>query len=128
MKKKTIGLPDPGEIKGVLKEIFDDPQTQPDFVQEYSPIQEESDAAEVSAIRTAQYKGHDIEIRTTYEIRIDGDLFPGHVMVDDEGHLHCHSIPYATYGSAVDFVKSLIDIYPDTYGPNGAGRGGQDHE
>ena len=111
-----------------MKEIFDDPQTQPDFIQEYSPIQEESDAAEVSAIRTAQYKGHDIEIRTTYEIRIDGDLFPGRVMVDDEGHLHCHSIPYATYGSAVDFVKSLIDIYPDTYGPNSAGRGGQDHE
>ncbi len=122
MKKKTIGLPDPGEINGVLKEIFDDPRTQPDFVQEDSLIQEESVAMDVSATRTAQYKGHDIEIKTTYEIRIDGELFPGHVMVDDEGHLHCHSIPYATYGSAVDFVKSLIDIYPDTYGPERRGQ------
>ncbi len=129
MEKKTINLPDPEECQATLKKIFDDPQAQPDFVQD-TPQREHSHADDGVAysVRTAEYKGHDIEVKTMYEIRIDWNPFPGHVRVDDEGNLHCHSIPYATYGSAIDFVKSIIDIYPDSYDPCRIGGGGHDHE
>ena len=118
MKKsyKSLGLPDLKECATTLKDVFADPQFPPD-----------AESRDTSAIRTAEHRGHAIEITTTYEIKIDSKPFRGHVRVDDDGHLHCHSIPYETYGSAVDFVKSVIDIYPDSF-PANAASGGHDHE
>ena len=125
---KCIEFPDKGQCGSILKKVFDDPSAQPDFMERPAMKGGESRAPAVSAVRTAEHRGHRIEITTTYVIKIDGELFTGHVMVDDDGHLHCHSIPYASYGSAVEFVKSVIDIYPDTYGPKGSRHGSHDHE
>ena len=68
-----------------------------------------------TSTRTTHHDGHEIEIKTTYHIKIDGKPYRGHLSVNDDGHLHCHAIPYETYGSALDFVRNLIDIYPDTF-------------
>ncbi len=127
MKKsyKSLELPDLNECRAILKEVFADPRGQPDAVRQSSKPKDM--AHDASAVRTAEHKGHTIEIKTTYEIKIDGKPFRGQVMVDEEGHLHCHSIPYETYGSAVDFVKSLIDIYPDSFRTD-ATSGGHDCE
>ncbi len=71
----------------------------------------------ITSLRSTEHAGHKIEIRTTYEITIDGKPYKGHVSVNDDGHLHCHAIPYETYGSAVEFIRTLIDLYPDTFKP-----------
>ncbi len=115
MKKsyKTLELPDFEECKTSMKEVFKDPQALPHAVRKLSMADAEPHHA--SAVRTAEHEGRSIEIRTTYEILIDEKPFQGRVMVDDEGHLHCHSIPYESYGSAIDFVKRLIDTYPDSF-------------
>jgi len=127
MKKtyKSLGLPDLEKCGTALKKVFADPQAQPDVVQQL--LETDVGLSDLSTVRTAEHNGHVIEIKTSYEIKIDGKPFPGDVMVDVDGHLHCHSIPYETYGSAVDFVKSLIDIYPDSFSPN-VSSGGQNHE
>ena len=118
---QKLELPDLKECGTTMKEVFADPPAQPELARQSSKHVHESHAA--SAVRTAEHTGHRIEIKTTYEIKIDGKPFAGYVMVDENGHLHCHSIPYETYGSAVDFVKSLIDIYPDSF-PASAASGG----
>lgn len=112
-KYKTLGLPDRKECGAILTRVMTDPEAQPDFAKQSPGDHAHSRAA--SAVRRAQHNGHSIEIKTTYEITIDGKPFQGHVMVDPDGHLHCHAIPYETYGSAVEFVKSVIDIYPDAF-------------
>ena len=122
---KSIEFPDKNQCGSILMKVFDDPGAQPDFMERPGMKGGESYARTISAVRTAEHRGHEIEITTTYEIKIDGESFTGHVRVDDDGHLHCHSIPYASYGSAVEFVKSVIDIYPDTYGSVGSRQGSQ---
>ena len=74
----------------------------------------------LTSIRTAEHNGHQILIKTTYEIEIDGVPFEGHASVDAEGRIHCHAIPYETYSSAVGFTKNLLDLYPESF-PGGRG-------
>src|SRR6185503_1730971 len=74
------------------------------------------------SIREADYKGHHIEIRTTYEIEVDGVPVTGHLGVDNEGRVHYHPVPNASFASAVDLVKQLIDSFPDDFPAGGAGR------
>ncbi len=69
----------------------------------------------ITSIRYAEHNGHKIVIKTTYEIEVDGVPFRGHVSVDDSGRLQCHAIPYDSYASAVEFVKHLIDLYPESF-------------
>ena len=73
--------------------------------------------------RVFTHRGHEVSIKTTYEITIDDKPYAGHVSVDEEGHIRCHSIPYETYPSAVDFVKQLIDQYPRSFPAPCAKRG-----
>ncbi len=69
--------------------------------------------AEASAsVREVRYKGRRIRIETTYRITVDGKPVTGHVMVNEEGRVHYHSIPNQEFPSAVDMVKRIIDLVP----------------
>ena len=127
---KKIEFPNKDRCGAILKKVFDDPTAQPDSVASLLGYKDRhaTPGDTVSAGRSAEYRGHKIEITTTYKIEIDGKPFTGHVAVDDAGRLHCHSIPYATYESAIDCVKGLIDIYPDAFEGKQDKKGGHCHE
>jgi hypothetical protein len=61
------------------------------------------------------YKDHEIVIRTTYEITIDGETFAAHVNVDNNGRVHYHGLPTRDFPSTVDLVKQVIDAFPDDF-------------
>jgi hypothetical protein len=79
-----------------------------------------------SSVREARYKGHRIRIETTYQITVDGQPVTGHVMVNNEGRVHYHSIPNQEFPSAVDMVKRIIDLLPPE-SPVGQRPDHQDH-
>ena len=76
----------------------------------------------IVSIREARHAGHKIEIRTTYEILVDGEPFRGHAAVNDEGHVHCHAIPYESFRSAIECVTRLIDLYPESFQKGSQGK------
>ncbi len=76
------------------------------------------------SVREAEYKGHHIVIRTTYSIEVDGVPLMGHMGVTDDGHVHYHPVPNASFASAVDLVKDLIDVFPDDFTGKGGGMHG----
>ena len=69
--------------------------------------------------REAHYKGHHIVVRTKYEVEVDGKPLMGHLGVTDGGSVHYHPIPNMSFGSALDMVKKIIDVFPDEFGPGG---------
>ncbi len=70
-------------------------------------------------IREADYEGHHIVIRTTYQIEVDGKPVTGHMGVTDDGRVHYHPVPNISFASALDMVKQLIDIFPDDFAETG---------
>lgn len=68
-----------------------------------------------ASVRTVSYKGHDIVIRTTYEITVDGQPFDANVSVDNSGRVHYHGLPTRNFPSTVDLVKKVIDAFPDEF-------------
>lgn len=68
-----------------------------------------------TSVREADYKGHHIVIRTTYEITVDDIAVRGHMGVDNDGQVHYHPVPNASFASAVDLVRHLIDTFPDDF-------------
>jgi hypothetical protein len=78
-----------------------------------------------ASVRSVTYKGHEIVIRTTYEITVDGDLFDAHVIVDNSGRVHYHGLPTRDFSSTVSLVKKAIDLFPDDF-PSGASSSSQD--
>ena len=66
-------------------------------------------------IREADYEGHHIVVRTTYQIEVDGKPVTGHMGVTDDGKVHYHPVPNISFASALDIVKQLIDIFPDDF-------------
>lgn len=124
----TIQEPDKEEFERYADQVGT--TIQPDWVDEldlgkHAHPRHEEDG--LTSIRTAEYDGRQIFIKTTYEIEVDGVPFQGHANVDDEGRIHCHAIPYETYSSAIDFVKHLIDLYPESF-PGGAGGSEEERE
>jgi hypothetical protein len=83
------------------------------------------------SVREADYHGHHIVIRTTYDIRVDGAPLMGHLGVSDDGRVHYHPVPNASFASAVDMVKQIIDTFPDEFTgrrpKRGGGMGGHMH-
>lgn len=69
----------------------------------------------MTSVREASYEGHDIVIRTTYEIEVDGRPLRGHLGVTSDGQVHYHAVPNLSFASAVDLVKQLIDAFPDDF-------------
>lgn len=92
----------------------------------------------MESVRTASHCGHEIVIRTRYEITVDGKPLDSHLSVDDDGHVHTHALPEYAFTSAVDVVKKIIDAFPsefpcDDHGGTGSssgrghGHGGHSH-
>jgi hypothetical protein len=68
-----------------------------------------------TSVRQATYRGHQIVIRTSYRIEVDGRPIDGHLAVTNDGRVHYHAIPNYRFASAVDLVRQLIDTFPDDF-------------
>ena len=104
----------PGRIKDIEARPFKEP-SQPEWAKklcaEHPPGHTED--GKISGVRKSVHRGHVIEIKTMYEITIDGKPYRGHLEVGNDGRLYCHATPYHKYESAVDMMKRVIDLYPD---------------
>lgn len=74
-------------------------------------------------VRTARYKGHDIVVRTRYEITVDGRPFDVRLSVANTGRVHYHGLPTRDFGSAIDLVQKAIDVFGEEF----ADEAGHDH-
>lgn len=93
------------------------------YVKKHTPQVEETQRHQHEAsetVREADYEGHHIVVRTTYQIEVDGVPVTGHLGVTDDGQVHYHPIPNMSFASALDMVRQLIDVFPDDF----AGKGG----
>ena len=68
-------------------------------------------------VRTADYRGHAIEIRTSYQVTIDGEPLSAHLLVSDDGNVHYHGLPNYTAASAIELMERVVDAFPDDYPP-----------
>lgn len=75
-------------------------------------------AHEHPSVRTAEHNGHTIEIRTTYDVRIDGEPMEAHLGVSNDGNVHYHGLPNYSEASAIDLMRRVIDAFPDDYPPH----------
>src|SRR5262245_5935433 len=88
----------------------------------------------VESVRQADHKGHHIVIRTSYVIEVDGRALNLPLGVDNDGHVHCHSLPNYQFSSAVGMVKQIIDTFPKDFPkpgkrpPQGSSDPSMDHE
>lgn len=84
----------------------------------------------LESVRRAGHQGHEIVIRTCYEITVDGKPLTTHVSLSNDGTLRTHAMPNYAFSSAVDLVKKIIDLFPDefTSSHSGHGHGGHTHE
>ena len=93
------------------------------YVKKHAPKVEETQGhqhAMSETVREADYEGHHIVVRTTYQIEVDGTPITGHMGVTDDGNVHYHPIPNMSFASALDMVKQLIDVFPDDFTDTGA--------
>jgi hypothetical protein len=79
-------------------------------------------------IESQEYNGHQIVIRTTYHIEVDGTPLMGHLSVDSDGHVESHALPNYEFTTPMNFVKKLIDEFPQDFTVQGGhGHGGHGH-
>ena len=69
----------------------------------------------MESVRTATHCGHEIVIKTCYEISVDGKSLASHLSVGDDGVVHTHALPEYAFTSAVDLVKKIIEAFPDEF-------------
>jgi hypothetical protein len=81
---------------------------------------------DLSSMRYASYQGHDITVRTTYEIKVDGEPFAVPVTVDNNGRVHYHGLPTRDFASVIDLVKKAIDTFPEDFKKSEQKRGRND--
>lgn len=87
-------------------------------------------------VRTAQHAGHEVVVRTSYEITVDGVPFDVHLSVGNNGRVHYHGLPTRDFGSVIDLVAKAIDRFGDEFAatdPTGPAQpdphgGHQDHQ
>lgn len=65
--------------------------------------------------RTVTYKGHEIVVRTTYAITVDGQPFEAAINVDNGGRVHYHGLPTRDFSSVIALVKKAIDVFPSDF-------------
>jgi hypothetical protein len=82
----------------------------------------------IETVRTNQHRGHDITVRTTYLIEIDGQPIGGHLFVTNSGDVQIHALPNYTFPSAIDMARQLIDAFPDGFPLDPAGDHGDHHD
>lgn len=68
-----------------------------------------------ASVRKAEHRGNLIELKTSYEISINGEPLNVHIGVLNDGKVHCHSIPNYSSASGIDLIKAIIDAFPDDY-------------
>ena len=98
------------------------------YVKKHAPKVEETQGhqhAMSETVREADYEGHHIVVRTTYQIEVDGTPITGHMGVTDDGNVHYHPIPNMSFASALDMVKQLIDVFPDDFTDTGPAAHGE---
>jgi hypothetical protein len=76
-----------------------------------------------SATRKAAHKGHTIEIKTTYEIKVDGKRLKISLAPDLDGSISYHVVPNVSFASAIDMIRCLIDAFPDDFAKGKKGTG-----
>jgi hypothetical protein len=69
----------------------------------------------LESVRKVTYKSHQIVVKTLYEIHVDGKPLVEHIDVGNNGSVHSHTFPNYSFPSTIDFVKKLIDKYPDSF-------------
>jgi len=67
----------------------------------------------VTTSRIIDSGGHEIEVRTTYEVRLDGEAIDVNMMVDSDGRLWTHLCPYRTFATAPELVEYVLDHAPE---------------
>ncbi|MEO6958257.1 MAG: hypothetical protein ABI137_16060 [Antricoccus sp.] len=67
---------------------------------------------EISSLRQATHNGHQITVRTTYQITVDGQPFDVHLTVDNKGRVHYHGLPTRDFASVIGLVEKAIDVFP----------------
>jgi hypothetical protein len=72
-------------------------------------------SGDFSSMRYASYKGHQITVRTTYEITVDDRPFAIHVTVDNNGRVHYHGLPTRDFPSLIGLVQKAIDMFPEDF-------------
>ncbi len=80
------------------------------------------------SVRTFGHKGHEISIATTYQVKVDGRVVHIPLMVSENGQVQSHAIPNYSLSSAVDVVKTIIDLFPEDFEkkkPRGRRAGGR---
>src|SRR5262245_39483950 len=68
-----------------------------------------------ASVRTAEHNGHQITLTTTYRIEVDGKLLKIPLMVDDDGDVHCDSLPNHQFDSALEMIKAVLDAFPEDF-------------
>ena len=86
----------------------------------------------VHSSRQFEHAGHDVEIRATYRVLVNGVERQLQFSVGPDGKVTTHLRPYVAYDSLVEMVRDVIDNYPDSFSgdapPNDSGHGGgHDH-
>lgn len=92
--------------------------SQPDWIKENHPDYIESHGSHhdpLTSVRKFTHQGHEVKITTTYRIEIDGVDIQPHALVDNEGNLFSHVMPFETYGSAPELIKTLLDRFPEFF-------------
>lgn len=73
-------------------------------------------------VRVATHKGHKIEIKTSYEVKVDGKKLGIQFGPEQDGSVAYHSVPNQSFPSAVDLVRCLIDVFPGDFGKKSGGK------
>lgn len=103
---------------------------QPKWIRERHPDYVENHVMHdpLKSVRTFTHMGHQVKIATTYQIEVDGVPVQPHALVDNQGRLFSHAMPFETYGSATDLIKSLLDRFPEYFSKLGKHDHGHAHE
>ncbi|MGH3937752.1 MAG: hypothetical protein ACRDTG_03820 [Pseudonocardiaceae bacterium] len=78
---------------------------------------QEHHGGELVSVRQATYKDHEIVVRTTYEITVDGQPFNVHLTIDNDGRVHYHGLPTRDFPSVIGLVEKAIDVFGDEFSP-----------
>lgn len=81
----------------------------------------EHHGGELVSVRQTTYKGHEIVVRTTYDITVDGEPFNVHLTIDNDGRVHYHGLPTRDFPSVIGLVEKAIDVFGDEFGPGSSG-------
>lgn len=69
----------------------------------------------LESVRRVVYKGHQITVKTVYEIEVDGSPMKQPISVLNDGNVHTHVLPNYAFHSTIELIEKLIDRYPESF-------------